>query len=419
MKSPVQFWLSTFHRGNLEDLILLQDRELRLSIKGVNILHLRFHPQKADEAFSYTIVHQDPETHLMSTEGNSIQIQYSNSWWGEWAWTLEKENSPKRAARRNLTNEIRKAGFLPQLPDGVPFQKALFQSALSLAVPLVLIGGIQSLMNGNGSEVSSSNDSALQAQSLTQIPEKFKRQLAEVARASASRASAHSTQGQPRISSRAVEHLQNRVKAGSLLRQIQGSRLLAQVKGSSLHLQLGALSASQPASRNPAGQAFAGSTNEGLSGGKGAIGNSATQALASAGGAQLGKQKIALQLLPPQVEEGLSRDEVGEVIHRHSSEIRYCYETSLIHAPELNGKLVLQFTIGKLGQVTQAKAQGGSLQNAQLENCLVTRLQTWAFPKPHGGIEVPVTYPFLFKNLGSGSTQRPLKTAQSLERSES
>lgn len=39
------------------------------------------------------------------------------------------------------------------------------------------------------------------------------------------------------------------------------------------------------------------------------------------------------------VDEGLTKDEVGRVIHAHIAEIRYCYESEMIKNPTLEGKL--------------------------------------------------------------------------------
>ena len=100
------------------------------------------------------------------------------------------------------------------------------------------------------------------------------------------------------------------------------------------------------------------------------------------------------------IEEGLTKDEVGEVIHRHISEVRYCYESAMIRNTELEGKLVVNFTIGGAGMVTTSAVNTSTLQDARLDDCILRRLGTWKFPQPKGGINVAVTYPFIFKTLG-------------------
>ncbi len=100
------------------------------------------------------------------------------------------------------------------------------------------------------------------------------------------------------------------------------------------------------------------------------------------------------------VDEGLTRDEVGEVIHRHMSEIRYCYEASILKQPHIEGKLILAFTIGGTGSVKTVDVKSSTLQDPGLDDCILRRLRSWQFPKPRGGVDVAVSYPFIFKSLG-------------------
>lgn len=100
------------------------------------------------------------------------------------------------------------------------------------------------------------------------------------------------------------------------------------------------------------------------------------------------------------VDEGLTKDEVGEVIHKHLSEVRYCYESAMIHTPDIEGKLMTNFAIGGNGIVKTADVKSSTLPDPRLDDCIIRRLLTWKFPKPRGGVDVAVTYPFIFKTLG-------------------
>lgn len=113
-----------------------------------------------------------------------------------------------------------------------------------------------------------------------------------------------------------------------------------------------------------------------------------------------GKGFVSLDLGNSSVEEGLTKDEVGRVIHAHMSEIRYCYESTMLASPDLEGKLVLDFTIGSQGLVKVTSVRESSLRDPRLDDCVVRRLTKWQFPKPKGGVDVAVTYPFIFKTLG-------------------
>ncbi len=119
-----------------------------------------------------------------------------------------------------------------------------------------------------------------------------------------------------------------------------------------------------------------------------------------AGVAGQGSAFVALDTGGSFVENGLTKDEVGKVIHAHMSEIRYCYESSMIQNPSVEGKLQVDFSIGPQGVVTQAGVQETTTQSTRLDDCVIRRLVKWQFPKPKGGTTVAVAYPFVFKKLG-------------------
>jgi outer membrane biosynthesis protein TonB len=119
-----------------------------------------------------------------------------------------------------------------------------------------------------------------------------------------------------------------------------------------------------------------------------------------AGVANQGKGFVSMDLANSSVEEGLTKDEVGEVIHRHLSEVRYCYESAMIRTPDVEGKLIVDFVIGGSGVVKTAESKQSTLPDPRLDDCIIRRLLTWKFPNTKGGVDVAVTYPFIFKTLG-------------------
>lgn len=112
------------------------------------------------------------------------------------------------------------------------------------------------------------------------------------------------------------------------------------------------------------------------------------------------KAEISGDTLGANVQEGLTKDEVGEIIHRHMSEIRYCYESAMLRSQDVEGKLIVDFTIGAIGAVKTTAVKTSTLPDPRLDDCILRRLVTWKFPLPKGGIDVAVTYPFIFKTLG-------------------
>lgn len=121
--------------------------------------------------------------------------------------------------------------------------------------------------------------------------------------------------------------------------------------------------------------------------------------LGSAGGGG-GNSFVSLDSGGSVVDEGLTKEEVGKVIHDHMNEIRYCHDQALIVNPKVEGKISLYFVIGPNGRVNTAKVQQSTSNDSNLDQCIMKRLVTWQFPRPKGGINVPVTYPFIFKTIG-------------------
>ena len=113
-----------------------------------------------------------------------------------------------------------------------------------------------------------------------------------------------------------------------------------------------------------------------------------------------GHSFVAMDNSKSTVEEGLTRDEVGEVIHQHISEVRYCYESSMLRLPQVEGKLLMGFTISANGSVRTAEVKTSTLPDAKLDDCILRRLVGWKFPNTKGGVDVAVSYPFIFKTLG-------------------
>jgi outer membrane biosynthesis protein TonB len=107
------------------------------------------------------------------------------------------------------------------------------------------------------------------------------------------------------------------------------------------------------------------------------------------------------------VQGGLDRDQIAAVINRNKGQVVYCYEQGLQAFPELGGRVSIDFLINGSGRVARASVAHSSLRSssagraaaAQVENCIVGRLRTWAFPRPVGGVNVDVLYPFELRRV--------------------
>ena len=112
-----------------------------------------------------------------------------------------------------------------------------------------------------------------------------------------------------------------------------------------------------------------------------------------------GHIEIALNLKDATVDEGLTKEEVAKVIHSHMNEIRYCYESAILADPSLAGKVLVDFKIGAQGSVSTAQSAENTMNNVHVGGCLIEKLKNWKFPQPRGGVQVAVSYPFIFKSL--------------------
>ena len=100
---------------------------------------------------------------------------------------------------------------------------------------------------------------------------------------------------------------------------------------------------------------------------------------------------------PDKVVGSLSKEVIKRVVRRHISEVKYCYEMALAKNPTLAGRVVVKFVISPTGAVNAATLASSTLNNHQVESCVVGAAKRWVFPAPDGGGIVAVTYPFTLK----------------------
>lgn len=98
-------------------------------------------------------------------------------------------------------------------------------------------------------------------------------------------------------------------------------------------------------------------------------------------------------------EEGLTKPEVDHVVKAHRGEIRKCFESTKV-GPDLSQvRVVADFTISVDGSVVRARVESSTAANSRLGECILSKLNSWKFPKPASLVEVDVSYPFIFEAL--------------------
>jgi len=141
-----------------------------------------------------------------------------------------------------------------------------------------------------------------------------------------------------------------------------------------------------------------GGTAEGL-GGLGTKGSGSGSSGYGSGGGDFGSKGeggIGTVGGDPIILGALDRSLIDEVVKRHLSQIKYCYQRELTKDPTLGGKVVIKFTIAKDGTVSAAETKSTTVNNSAVESCIVGRFLRMQFPEPRGGGIVVVSYPFLF-----------------------
>ncbi|MCO5144229.1 MAG: AgmX/PglI C-terminal domain-containing protein [Oligoflexia bacterium] len=96
---------------------------------------------------------------------------------------------------------------------------------------------------------------------------------------------------------------------------------------------------------------------------------------------------------------GLDKALIAAVVQANLGQIKHCYERQLIINPNIFGKVVAHWTINAEGKVSTSSVKKTTMNNSAVENCITGKIKNWTFPKPKGGGQVIVSYPFLFKAL--------------------
>ena len=103
------------------------------------------------------------------------------------------------------------------------------------------------------------------------------------------------------------------------------------------------------------------------------------------GTVRMAKETILSGRLPPDV--------IQRIVRQNFGRFRNCYEIGLRANPNLEGRVVARFVIGRDGAVSNVSA-GGDLPDAQVRSCVASAFYGLSFPTPENGI-VTVSYPIV------------------------
>lgn len=89
------------------------------------------------------------------------------------------------------------------------------------------------------------------------------------------------------------------------------------------------------------------------------------------------------------------KESIRKVIQSHRAEVTACYESGLARNPELEGKVVVTWTLGPDGRVWLSRVVSSTLRDDEVKRCVLDASDGWRFPS-HPSSVLEVSYPFVF-----------------------
>ncbi|MCH9682988.1 MAG: AgmX/PglI C-terminal domain-containing protein [Deltaproteobacteria bacterium] len=126
--------------------------------------------------------------------------------------------------------------------------------------------------------------------------------------------------------------------------------------------------------------------------GRGGGGASAT---GGAGFGGRGKRVPRVRQAKATVKGSLDKDIIRRIVRSHINEVRHCYNQGLAKDPSLEGRVSIPFTIVPTGKVVTSVVGTTTLGDKNVANCVAKAVKRWKFPRPPGGGNAIVSYPFV------------------------
>jgi hypothetical protein len=142
-------------------------------------------------------------------------------------------------------------------------------------------------------------------------------------------------------------------------------------------------------------QGLGGIGTKGAGGGQGGYGNTLV-----ASGEGSGISAISVSSSDMVLEGGISRYAINATIAKYLNQVRRCYEAELKSKPELQGLVEMSFQINSTGMLNFSNVSKSTLNSKPVESCISEKMMKWQFPKPKGGVNVNVKYPFMLRPVG-------------------
>lgn len=105
---------------------------------------------------------------------------------------------------------------------------------------------------------------------------------------------------------------------------------------------------------------------------------------------------------------GMDKEVIRRTVRSHVKDISACYNEALEKKPDLQGKLVMQWDIGKKGKVADVRVVRSV--DPLVDDCVALKIESWVFPiEPKGDQVGRVIFPF---GLSSKAVTEESETAE-------
>lgn len=108
--------------------------------------------------------------------------------------------------------------------------------------------------------------------------------------------------------------------------------------------------------------------------------------------------------------------EVLRVGTERLAEVNRCHEQGLAVARDAGGTIVARFVVRADGAVATAEVARSSHPLAQTAACIIEAIRGWRFPRPAGGVDVTVVYPFTLHPAEPADPSGPPPSAEEAAR---
>ena len=92
---------------------------------------------------------------------------------------------------------------------------------------------------------------------------------------------------------------------------------------------------------------------------------------------------------------GLPPDPIRQVVMGHQRFLRHCYDVELARVPDLKGAITMTWMIAPGGNVSNAAVVSSTMQNTNVESCVLAEVKSWTFPTSDAPTHV-AAYPLKF-----------------------